>query len=123
MSFGAGTVAAAQEGAAEQVDPRPYARGAISDVFAANPHLGNVLPAMGYSDDMLRELEETIDEADVDVVVAGTPIDLAHVISTRHPIRRVRYELKEVGRPTLSDTLAPLVRLLHRPAGLIEQRS
>jgi predicted GTPase len=123
MSFGAGTVAAAQEGAAEQVDPRPYARGAISDVFAANPHLGNVLPAMGYSDDMLRELEETIDEADVDVVVAGTPIDLAHVISTRHPIRRARYELQEVGRPTLSDTLAPLVRLLHRPAGLIEQRS
>jgi predicted GTPase len=123
MSFGAGTVAAAQEGAAEQVDPRPYARGTISDIFAANPHLGNVLPAMGYSDDMLRELEETIDEADVDVVVAGTPIDLAHVISTRHPIRRVRYELQEVGRPTLSDTLAPLVRLLHRPAGLIEQRS
>jgi predicted GTPase len=123
MSFGAGTVAAAQEGAAEQVDPRPYARGAISDVFAANPHLGNVLPAMGYSDDMLRELEATIDEADVDVVVAGTPIDLAHVISTRHPIRRVRYELQEVGRPTLSDALAPLVRLLHRPVGLIEQRS
>lgn len=122
MSFGAGTVAARQEAAAELVDPRPYAQGTISHVFAAYPHLGNVLPAMGYSDDMLRELEATIDAADVDVVVAGTPIDLAHVITTRHPIRRVRYELQEVGRPTLSDTLAPLVRLLHRPAGLIEQR-
>ena len=123
MAFGAGTVAALQEAAAELVDPRPYAHGAIRDVFAAYPHLGNVLPAMGYSDDMLRELEATIDAADVDVVVAGAPIDLAHVITTRHPIRRVRYDLQEVGRPTLSDALAPLVRLLHRPAGLIEQRS
>jgi predicted GTPase len=78
---------------------------------------------MGYSDEMLRELEATIDAADVDIVVAGTPIDLAHVISSRHPIRRARYELQEVGRPTLSDALAPLVRLLHRPAGLAEQRS
>jgi predicted GTPase len=123
MSFGAGTVAALQEGGGELVDPRPYAQGSIGDVFAANPHLGNVLPAMGYSDEMLRELEATIEAADVDVVVAGTPIDLAHVISTRHPIRRARYELEEVGRPTLSDTLAPLVRLLHRPAALAEQRS
>lgn len=123
MSFGAGTVAALQEAAGELVDPRPYAQGAIREVFAGYPHLGNVLPAMGYSDDMLAELGATIDAADVDVVVAGTPIDLAHVITTRHPIRRVRYELQEVGRPTLSDTLAPLVRLLHRPAGLIEQRS
>ena len=123
MAFGAGSVAALREDAAELVDPRPYAHGAIRDVFAAYPHLGNVLPAMGYSDHMLRELEATIDAADVDVVVAGTPIDLAHVITTRHPIRRVRYELQEVGRPTLSDALAPLVRLLHRPAGLIGQRS
>ena len=123
MSFGAGTVAALQEDAAELVDPRPYAQGAIRDVFTAYPQLGNVLPAMGYSDEMLRELEATIDAADVDIVVAGTPIDLAHVISSRHPIRRARYELQEVGRPTLSDALAPLVRLLHRPAGLAEQRS
>jgi predicted GTPase len=123
MSFGAGTVAAQQEAGVELVDPRPYAQGSINDVFAANPHLGNVLPAMGYSDDMLRDLEATIEAADVDVVVAGTPIDLSHVISTRHPIRRARYELLEVGRPTLADTLAPLVRLLHRPVGLVEQRS
>jgi predicted GTPase len=123
MAFGAGTVAALQEATAELVDPRPYAQGAIQEVFTAYPHLGNVLPAMGYSDDMLRELEATIDAADVDVVIAGTPIDLAHVITTRHPIRRARYELQEVGRPRLSDVLAPLVRLVHRPAGLIEQRS
>ena len=123
MAFGAGTVAALKEGAAELVDPRPYAHGAIADVFAAYPHLGNVLPAMGYSDAMLRELEETIDASDADVVVAGTPIDLARVITTRHPIRRARYELEEVGRPTLTDALAPLLRLLHRPAGFVEQRS
>jgi predicted GTPase len=123
MAFGAGTVAALQGNAAELVDPRPFAQGAIRDVFSAYPHLGSVLPAMGYSDEMLRELEATIDAAAVDVVVAGTPIDLAHVITTRHPIRRARYELQEVGRPTLSDALAPLLRLLHRPAGLVEQRS
>ncbi|MDH4104437.1 MAG: GTPase, partial [Thermoleophilia bacterium] len=123
MAFGAGTVAALQGAAGELVDPRPYAQGAIRDVFAAYPHLGNVLPAMGYGDEMLRDLEATIDAADVDVVIAGTPIDLAHVITTRHPVRRTRYELQEVGRPTLSDVLAPLIRLVHRPAGLVEQRS
>ena len=123
MAFGAGTVAALHEATAELVDPRPYAQGAIQEVFTAYPHLGNVLPAMGYSDDMLRELEATIDAADVDIVIAGTPIDLAHVITTRHPIRRARHELQEVGRPRLSDVLAPLVRLVHRPARLIEQRS
>ncbi|HLG09109.1 MAG TPA: cyclic 2,3-diphosphoglycerate synthase [Gaiellaceae bacterium] len=123
MAFGAGTVAALQGRAAELVDPRPYAHGAIADVFSAYPHIGRVLPAMGYSDEMLRELEATIDAAEADVVVAGTPIDLGRLITTRHPVRRARYELQEVGRPTLADALAPLVRLLHRPASAAEQRS
>jgi predicted GTPase len=123
MTFGAGAVAARQEGAAELVDPRPFAQGAIADAFVAYPNVGPVLPALGYSDEMLRELEATIEAADVDVVVSGTPMDIARLIQTRHPIRRARYDLLEVGRPTLADVLAPLVRLLHRPAHLIEEDS
>jgi predicted GTPase len=116
MSFGAGTVAARQEGAAELVDPRPFAQGTIADVFAAHPHLGRVLPAMGYSERMLEDLGATIDAAGADVVVTGTPIDLARLLPTSAPVRRARYELEEIGRPTLADALAPLLRLLHRPA-------
>jgi len=112
MAFGAGTVAALREGAGELVDPRPSARGAIADVFAAYPHLGRVLPAVGYSDEMLHDLEATIDATDADVVVTGTPIDLGRLIATRHPIRHARYALHEVGRPTLTDALSPLLRLL-----------
>jgi predicted GTPase len=123
MAFGAGTVAALKEGAAELVDPRPFARGSIADVLASHPHLGNVLPAMGYSDHMIHELEETIEATDADVVVAGTPIDLARVVATRHPIRRARYEIEEIGRPTLADTLAPLLRLAHRGTAHAESRS
>jgi predicted GTPase len=123
MAFGAGTVAALQEGAAELVDPRPFAVGSLSALYAAYPHIGRVLPAMGYSDEMLEELRETIDAADVDVVVVGTPIDLAHVITTRHPIRRARYEIEEIGRPTLADVLAPMLRLVRGPGRLAEQRS
>jgi predicted GTPase len=116
MAFGAGTVAARQEGAAELVDPRPFAKGSIAAVFAANPHLGHVLPAMGYSAEMLEDLEATIEAVDADVLVTGTPIDLGRLLATRHPIRRARYEVQEVGRPTLADALAPLLRLLSRPA-------
>jgi predicted GTPase len=70
---------------------------------------------------MLRELEATIEAADADVVVSGTPMDLGRLIQTSHPIRRARYELLEVGRPTLADVLAPLVRLLRRPVHLVEE--
>jgi predicted GTPase len=123
MAFGAGTVAASREGAAELVDPRPFAQGSIADVFRRYPQLGAVLPAMGYSDEMTRELEATIEAADADVVVSGTPIDLAHVVTTRHPIRRARYEIEEIGRPTIADVLAPLVRVARRPPTLVESRS
>jgi predicted GTPase len=109
MPFGAGLVAARNAGAARIVDPRPYAVGSLRDVFARWPQLQNVLPAMGYSDAQLRELEATIDAADCDVVVTGTPIDLSRLISTRHPIRHVRYELEEVGLPTIEDALEPIV--------------
>jgi predicted GTPase len=121
MASGAGTVAALVEGPAELVDPRSFAHGSIAEIFASYPHLGRVLPAMGYSEQMLGDLERTIEAADVDVVVTGTPIDLGRLLATRHPIRRARYALREVGRPTLADALAPLLRLLHHPANAVGQ--
>jgi predicted GTPase len=120
MPFGAGLVAARNAGAAKVVDPRPYAVGSIAETFARWPQLTNVLPAMGYSDEQLRELERTINATPCDVVVTGTPIDLTRLISSRHPIRHVTYELEEVGEPTLAQVLEPLTRLAvagshHRP--------
>jgi predicted GTPase len=109
MPFGAGLVAARNAGAAKIVDPRPYAVGSLKAVFAKWPQLTNVVPAMGYSDVQLHELEQTINAVDCDVVVTGTPIDLARLISSRHPIRHVRYELEEVGTPTIADVLQPIV--------------
>jgi predicted GTPase len=108
MPFGAGLVAARRAGAIV-VDPRPYAVGSIADTFRRFAQLRDVLPAMGYGDEQLRELEQTIDAADCDVVVTGTPIDLGRLISSRHPIRHVRYELREVGGPTLQELLEPVV--------------
>jgi len=109
MAFGAGTVAARAAGAAELVDPRPYAVGTIADVLARYPEV-DVLPAMGYSDEQLRELERTIDACDCDVVVTGTPIDLSHIVRSRHPIRHATYELEEAGGVPLADVLEPVVR-------------
>lgn len=109
MPFGAGLVAARRAGAARIADPRPFAVGSLRDVFERWPQLTNVLPAMGYSDGQLRELEETVNEVDCDVVVSGTPIDLGRLIDSRHPIRQVRYELREIGHPTVEDVLSPLL--------------
>jgi predicted GTPase len=111
MPFGAGLVAARRAGAAQIVDPRPYAVGSLRDVFAQWPQLTNVLPAMGYSDAQLRDLEETINAVECDVVVTGTPIDLGRLIDSRHPIRHVRYELEELGHPTIADVLKPIVAM------------
>jgi predicted GTPase len=107
MPFGAGTVAARQGGALELVDPRPFAVGSIADVLERYPHLHS-LPAMGYSPDQLAELEATINASGCDVVVTGTPIDLGRLIESKIPIRHARYELREIGEPTLADVLAPL---------------
>jgi predicted GTPase len=104
MSYGAGTVAAEQAGAVI-VDPRPFAVGSIADTFATHPHLGAVLPAMGYGASQVADLQATIDATPCDVVVAGTPVDLAEVVSVRHPIRRAAYELQELGQPTLEEAL------------------
>ncbi len=106
MAYGAGTVAARRHGAAEIVDPRPVAVGSIAGTFAQYPHIGPLLPAMGYSDAQMQELSATIDAADPDLVLVATPIDLSRLLSFRAPSMRVRYELEEAGSPTLSDVLA-----------------
>ena len=105
MAYGAGWVAAQRFGAAEIVDPRPYAVGSIKATFEKYPTTGAVLPAMGYGEEQTRELEETIRRADVDLVLVGTPIDLSRVIHLDKPYQRVRYELQEIGQPTLEDIL------------------
>jgi len=110
MPWGAGTVAARDAGAAELVDPRPFAVGSIAGTFAKFPGIGPVLPAMGYGDEQLRELEATINAADCDVVVTGTPMDLARIIDVRHPVRHARYALADHGEPTLAEALEPFVR-------------
>jgi predicted GTPase len=109
MGFGAGTVAARQANAATLVDPRPHAVGSIGETFDRFGHIGLVLPAMGYSDAQLRELEATINATACDVVVTGTPIDLGRLISSRHPIRHASYELRQVKGPPLEEVLAPIV--------------
>ena len=113
MAFGAGTVAARNAGAATLVDPRPYAVGTIKETLEEWPHLVDVLPAMGYSGRQLRDLQDTINAVDCDVVVTGTPIDLSRLIESRHPIRHVTYDLEEVGKPTLEEVLAPILGTLH----------
>jgi predicted GTPase len=118
MPFGAGLVAAQRGGAAAIVDPRPYAVGSIAETYELYPHIGSVLPAMGYSDRQLRELERTIDAVDCDVVVSATPIDLTRLVDCRHPVRHATYELEEVGRPALSELLAPIVARAAVPEAL-----
>ncbi len=105
MAYGAGWVAARRFGAAEIVDPRPYAMGSIRATYAKYPTTGKVLPAMGYGNQQTHELEETINQADVDLVLIGTPIDLNRIIKINKPTQRVRYELQEIGQPTLEDVL------------------
>jgi len=109
MPFGAGLVAARNAGAGTIVDPRPYAVGSIKETLERWPQLTNVLPAMGYDDEQLADLEATINAAECDVVVTGTPIDLGRLIESKHPIRHVRYELEETGRPTLAEVLEPII--------------
>ena len=109
MAYGAGLVAARGGGAASFADPRPYAVGSIKRTLEAYPQLEQVLPAMGYSDEQLRELEQTIAATPCDVVVSGTPIDLTRLIGSPHPVRHASYELEELGSPTLRDVLQPIL--------------
>ncbi len=105
MAYGAAWIAARRFGAAEIVDPRPYAVGSIRSTYQKYPTTGDVLPAMGYGDEMIAELEHTIKNADADMVLIGTPIDLTRLFKIDKPSQRVRYELQEIGQPTLTDVL------------------
>jgi predicted GTPase len=105
MAYGAGYVAARRFGAKEIVDPRPFAVKSIAATYAKYPKTGPILPAMGYGDAQTKDLETTINRSDVDLVIIGTPIDLSRVMKIRKPHQRVRYELQEIGQPTLTDVL------------------
>jgi len=108
MSYGAGVVAARRAGAAEIVDPRDYAVGTILETYRKYPAVGALLPAMGYSDEQVSDLAQTIDHTPADVVVIATPVDLRRLATFSKPAVRVTYELEEEGEPTLADVLAPI---------------
>jgi predicted GTPase len=110
MAYGAGTIAARQGGAAELVDPRPYAIESIAEAFRKYPNIGPVLPAIGYSARQLQHLETTINRVDCDAVMVATPIDLSRIIDIRKPHTRVSYELQEMGTPNLEDILSEFGR-------------
>ena len=115
MPYGAGVIAANTYTAAKIVDPRPFAVGSIQRTFEKFPHLGKVLPAMGYSEIQRHELEETIRRVPCDVVLVATPIDLSRAIRLDKPYIRVRYEVEEIGRPAISELLEQFTES-HKPA-------
>ncbi len=110
MKIGAGTVAANKYGAAELVDPRPYTVGKLAETFRIYPNIGTLLPAMGYSEQQLKDLETTINNTECDAVVIGTPIDLNRIIKINKPATRVYYDLQEIGYPTLKEVLDDFVK-------------
>lgn len=105
MKIGAGTVAARKFGATELVDPRPFIVGKLAETFKIYPNIGTLLPAMGYGDQQLKDLEATINNTDCDAVVIGTPIDLNRIIQINKPNTRVFYDLQEIGNPNLGEVL------------------
>ncbi len=109
MDYGAGIIAASKFGAYELVDPRPWVTGRIAETFEKYPDIGHLLPAMGYGEEQMKDLEETIAAVDCDAVVIGTPIDLRRVIKIDKPSVRVSYELQVIGKPDLSDALRKLL--------------
>ena len=110
MAFGAGSIAARVFGAAQIVDPRPYATGSIKDIYKTYPHIGPLLPAMGYSADQIEDLEQTINASQCDLVLFATPIQLTRIVSINKPAIRVRYEYEDYGEPKLKDVLLDELR-------------
>jgi len=110
MKIGAGVVAAKRFGAAEIVDPRPYAVGTIAETFRLYPGIGTLLPAMGYGEEQIRDLTATIDRTDCDSVIIATPIDLGRVIKITKPNTRVGYNLQEIGSPSMDDVLEDIIK-------------
>ena len=105
MAYGAGVVAARRYGACEIIDPRPYAVRTIAQTFEKYPNTGALLPAMGYGEEQVKDLEETINATPCDLVIIGTPIDLRRVVKIEHPVDRVYYELQVIGKPSLQEIL------------------
>ena len=105
MTYGAGVVAAEKYGCADLVDPREWAVGEIEETFEKYPEIGILLPAMGYSDKQIKDLEHTINATECDAVVIATPIDLRRLIKIKHPAGQVSYDLQEIGKPTIADVL------------------
>jgi predicted GTPase len=112
MKYGAGTIGAKKAGAMEIVDPRPYAVGTITETFKKYPDTGPLLPAMGYSEKQVSDLEETINNTDCDAVVIGTPIDLNRVVNIKKPSTRVRYEIKEIGEVNLEQVIDDFFKMV-----------
>ena len=110
MKFGAGVVAAEKFGASEIIDPRPWITGTIAETFETYPDIGKLLPAMGYGEQQIKDLESTINAADCDAVLIGTPIDLRKVLHIEKPSVRVTYDLKEIGKPTVAEVLTPFMK-------------
>ncbi|MBS7616618.1 GTPase [Candidatus Bathyarchaeota archaeon] len=113
MPYGAATIMAKQLGASEITDPRPYAVGSIKEAYAKYPHLGTVLPALGYGEKQIAELKETIANTPCDVVVIGTPIDLRRIMKIEKPTVRVKYELKVLGPLSLEQLLEDFLKKVH----------
>ena len=113
MKIGAGTVAAQRYGAKELVDPRPFTVGKLRETFEIYPDIGTLLPAMGYSEQQLKDLEITVNNTECDSVIIGTPIDLTRVIRINKPNTRVNYELKETGSPNLEGILKNFINSLN----------
>jgi len=105
MAYGAGYVAARKFGATEIIDPRPFAVKSIAATYEQYPKTGPILPAMGYGEAQTQDLQTTINQSDAELVIIGTPIDLTRIIKINKPTQRVRYELQEIGQPTLSQIL------------------
>jgi predicted GTPase len=110
MKIGAGVVAARKFGALELVDPRPFTVGRLSETFRLYPNIGILLPAMGYGEQQLHDLERTINSTKCDSVIIATPIDLNRIIKIKKPNTRVYYDLQEIGDPNLSQVLDEFVK-------------
>ena len=110
MKLGAGTVAARKYGAKELVDPRPFVVGKLAETFKTYPNIGLLLPAMGYGEQQIADLEKTINNTDCDTVVIATPIDLQRIVKINKPATKVDYDLEEIGRPKLTDILGEFVK-------------
>ncbi len=111
MSYGAAVIAARQYGSSKIIDPKPYAVGTIKEALDKYSNINNILPAMGYSQKQILELEETINQTDCDTVITGTPIDISKIIKVNKPIVRAKYELQEISKPDLSNLIARFIKL------------